>query len=81
MFKLLLLLFVIKLYARNNILKRIKKKHGQDILSHVRLLENLKTKSMKNEAVIKFIKLCKQENLIPTFVNIKLSLKHNNNTS
>ena len=81
MFKLLLLLFVIKLYARNNVLKRIKKKHGQDILSHVRLLENLKTKSMKNEAVIKFIKLCKQENLIPTFVNIKLSLKHNNNTS
>ena len=40
-----------KLYARNNILKRIKKKHGQDILSHVRLLENLKTKSMKNEQV------------------------------
>ena len=64
MFKLLLLLFVIKLYSRNNILKRIKKKHGQDILSHVRLLENLKTKSMKNEADIKFIKLCKQENLI-----------------
>ena len=64
MFKLLLLLFVIKLYARNNILKRIKKKHGQDILSHVRLLDNLKTKSMKNEADIKFIKLCKQENLI-----------------
>ena len=51
MFKLLLLLFVIKLYARNNILKQIKKKHGQDILSHVRLLENLKGKSMKNEQV------------------------------
>ena len=51
MFKLLLLLFVIKLYARNNILKRIKKKHGQDILCHVRLLENLKGKSMKNEQV------------------------------
>ena len=81
MFKLLLLLFVIKLYARNNVLKRIKKKHGQDILSHVRLLENLKTNSMKNKADIKFIKLCKQENLIPTFVSIKLSLKHNNNTS
>ena len=27
---------------------------------------------------MKFIKLCKQENLIPTFANIKLSLKHNN---
>ena len=27
---------------------------------------------------MKLIKLCKQENLIPTFANIKLSLKHNN---
>ena len=27
---------------------------------------------------MKCIKLCKQENLIPTFANIKLSLKHNN---
>ena len=26
---------------------------------------------------MKLIKLCKQENLIPTFANIKLSLKHN----
>ena len=78
MFKLLLLLFVIKLYARNNIFKRIKKKHGQDILSHVRSLENLKTKYMKVQVDIKFIKLCKQENLIPTFASIELSLKHSN---
>ena len=34
---------------------------------------------MKVQADIKFIKLCKQENLIPTFANIKLSLKHSNN--
>ena len=79
MFKLLVLLFVIKLYAHNNIFKRIKKKHGQDILSIVRSLENLKTKYMKVQADIKLIKSCKQENLIPTFANIKLSLKYNNN--
>ena len=79
MFKLLVLLFVIKLYAHNNIFKRIKKKHGQDILSIVRSLENLKTKYIKVQADIKLIKSCKQENLIPTFANIKLSLKYNNN--
>ena len=79
MFKLLVLLFIIKLYARNNIFKRIKKKRGQDILSQVRSLENLKTRYMKVQTDIKFIKVCKQENLIPTFANVKLSLRHNNN--
>ena len=34
---------------------------------------------MKVQADIKLIKSCKQENLIPTFANIKLSLKYNNN--
>ena len=34
---------------------------------------------MKVQADIKCIKLCKQEHLISTFANIKLSLKHNNN--
>ena len=79
MFKLLVLFFVIKLYTHNNIFKPIKKKHGQDILSHVRSFENLKTKYMKAQADIKFIKLCKQEYLIPTFPNIKLPLKHSKN--
>ena len=79
MFKLLVLLFIIKLYARNNIFKRIKKKRGKDILSQVRSLENLKTRYMKVQTDIKFIKVCKQENLILTFANVKLSLRHNNN--
>ena len=34
---------------------------------------------MKVQTDIKFIKVCKQKNLIPTFENVKLSLKHNNN--
>ena len=33
---------------------------------------------MKVQVDIKFIKLCKQENLIPTFANIELSLKLSN---
>ena len=34
---------------------------------------------MKIQTDIKFIKACKQENIIPTFASVKLSLKHNNN--
>ena len=55
MFKLLVLLFVIKLYARNNRFKRIKKKHGQDILSYVRPLENLKSKYMKVKQILNLL--------------------------
>ena len=69
MFKLLVLLFVIELYARNNIFKRIKKKHGQDILSHVRSLENLKSKYMK-VTVINFKLFLDLFDIVFTLVNI-----------
>ena len=69
MFKLLVLLFVIKLYARNNIFKRIKKKHGQDIISHVRSLENLKSKYMK-VTVINFKLFLDLFDIVFTLVNI-----------
>ena len=39
MFKLLVLLFVIKLYARNDIFKYVKKRHGQDITTVIQSLE------------------------------------------
>ena len=55
MFKLLVLLYAVKLYAHNNIFKQIKKKPEQDILSHVRSLEDLKAKYMKVQVDIKFI--------------------------
>ena len=67
MFKLLVILFIVKLYARNNCLKCIKKKHGQGILKVVKTLENLKTKYVKGQADIEFIRHCKSENIIPTF--------------
>ena len=78
MLKLLVILFIIKLYARNNVFKHIKKKHGQDIIRIVRSLKNLKTKYVKVVADIKFIKSCKNENIIPTFAKVNLSLKHGN---
>ena len=78
MFQLLVLLFIIKLYARSNIFKYVKKKHGQDTLIVTRTLEDLKTRLMKTEADIHFIKTCKRENIIPTCAKVKLSIKHGN---
>ena len=46
MFQLLVLLFIIKLYARSNVFKLIKKKHGQDVITAVHNYEKVKTKWM-----------------------------------
>ena len=78
MFSRLVILFVIKLYARNNIFKHIKKKHEQSVLNVVRKLEDVKTKINKLQEDIKFIKTCKRENLIPTLANVKLAIKTGN---
>ena len=58
--------------------KYVKKKHGEDTLIVTRTLEDLKTQLMKTEADIHFIKTCKRENIIPTFAEVKLSIKHGN---
>ena len=76
MFKLLLLLFVIKLYARNDIFKYVKKKHGQDVITTIRSLEKTQRKFMKVSVDIKYIKTCKKERLTPTFAKVNISLKN-----
>ena len=58
-----MILFIIKLYARNNIFKHIKKKHGHDLIKVVRDFEQKKTKFKKLVADIAFIKLYKNNNL------------------
>ena len=63
MIKLLVILFIIKLYARHNIFKHIKKNHGHDLIKVVRDFEQKKTKFEKLVADIAFIKLCKKEQL------------------
>ena len=78
MFKLLVILFIIKMYARNNIFKRIKKNHRQDMISLPRLCEQLKTKYMKATADILFIKTCKIKSSIQTSAKVKLSVKDDN---
>ena len=75
MFKLLVILFIIKLYARYYIFKFIKKKHGQNVITVIRTLEQMQTKYMKFNADIKFIRPCKKENLISTFVKVNVSIK------
>ena len=70
-----LLLFVIKLYSHIDIFKVIKRKHGKDIYTLVKSFEKIKTKYMKTILDITFLKKCKQEQLIPTFANERLSTK------
>ena len=53
-----------KLYARNDIFKRMKKKHEQDVITVIRSLEKLQTKCRKVIADINYIKTSKKERLI-----------------
>ena len=78
MFKLLVVLFIIKLYARTNIFKHVKKKHGQVTLLVIRKIKDQRTRLMKTKADIQFIKTCKRENITPTFAKVKLSIKNGN---
>ena len=75
-----LLLFVIKLYSHTNIFKvenenNIKKKYREDNYTLSRSFENIKTKYEITILDIKFFKQCKQEQLIATFANVRLSSK------
>ena len=78
MSKLLVVLIVIELYTRINIFRLIRGKHRQEVLKHIRSLEESKSSLMKIEADISFIKACKAEQLIPTFAKVKLSIKSTN---
>ena len=71
-----MIIFIIKLYARNNIFKYIKKKHGRDLIKVVRDSKQKKTKFEKLIAHIAFIKLCKKEQLTPTFAKVNVSIRN-----
>ena len=73
--KVLVILFIIKIFAQINILKHIGKKHGQFILRNVRSREHVKKKYSKVNQDINFIKTCRRENLIPTFEKVKIAIK------
>ena len=72
----LVIQFNIKLYARNDVFKLVRKKHGQNILKAAKNYEKLQSQLLKVQADIKFIKTCKEERLIPIFANVKLAVKN-----
>ena len=71
MLKLLVLLFIIKLYAHIIIYKHIEKKHEQDIIKIVRLYKKLESKYVKLKDDIDFTKCCKWETIILIFAKVK----------
>ena len=75
MFKLLVLPFVVKLYARNEIFEYVKKKHGY-IITVIRSLEKTQRKFIKVSPDIRFIKTCKKEGLTPALAKVNISLKN-----
>ena len=52
------------------------KNHGKDINNIIRSFETHKSKYQKVVLDLKFIKTCKKAELIPTFTNVRLSVKH-----
>ena len=73
-----LFLFVIKLYFLINIFKVVKKKHEKDSYTLCKSFEKTKTKYVKTISDMKFLKQCKQEQLIPAFANVCLSANTSN---
>ena len=73
-----LLLFVISGIPRLIYLIKVKKNHEKDIYALVRSIEKIKTKYAKTILDITFLKQCKEEQLIPTFANARLSTKGSN---
>ena len=76
MIALLVIPFIIKLYARNSTFKYIKKKYGQEVIKIVRSYESLTTKYINVKADIKLVKSCIKENVIPTFVKVNFHIKN-----
>ena len=74
MIKLLVIVFIRKLHARNNIFKHIKKKkHGYDLIKVVRDFEQ---KKRKFEKWLLTLRLCKKQQLIPTFTKVNVSIRN-----
>ena len=73
--KLLVILFLIKLYALKNIFNVISGKYGQSSLSTARNMERNRIKIAKVKSDIKFLLTCKRNNLRPTFARPKFAVK------
>ena len=74
---LLVLIFLIKLFARAKLFSIIREKYGQDILRAVRAYERLLKRHEKLQCDLKFLLKCKKERLCPNFATPNLSIKVN----
>ena len=72
---LLVIIFIIKIFARTNLFSTIKEKHGQDTLHDVRAYERLCKRYEKANCDLRFLLTCKREKLNPNFARPKLSIK------
>ena len=73
--KLLVILFLINLYALKNIFNIISGKYGQTELNNARNMERIRIKIAKAKADLRFLLTCKRNSLRPTFARPKISIK------
>ena len=75
MYKLLVILFIIKIHALRNIYNHIAGKYGADTLKLTRETERIRIKIRKMKSDIKFLTTCRRNKLIPTFARPKFAIK------
>ena len=73
--KLLVILFLIKLYALKDLFSIINGKYGQSTLSIARKMEQTRIRIAKVKSDIKFLLTCRKNNLRPTFARPKIAVK------
>ena len=71
----LVFLFLLKLRFPGNksIAEITHKRYGADAVKHLRKFEKLDFKIWKNKVDLKFLQMCRQEELTPKFLNFKLT--------
>ena len=73
--KLLVINFLIKLFALNQVFKYITEKYGQQATKLSRQIEKTRTKLEKIKCDIRFLTTCKRNKLTPVFAKPKISIK------
>ena len=79
--KLLVFIFIIKIFARSKLFSILREKHGLDTLRAVRNYERQLKRQAKLRCDLCFLLSCKKENLTPNFAKPKFSIKTNKNVS
>ena len=76
--KLLVLLFILKLYAGINIFKLLEEKFGRNTIKLARLTKKHRSKLSKLKCDIDYLLQCKRHDLIPTFARPKIAIQISN---